>query len=708
MARGIIEPPNLDDRKWQDIVAEATALIPYYNPEWTDHNRTDLGITLVELFAWLVEGMTYRLNRVPEKNFIEFLNLLGITRDPQTPATTLLTYRMAPTAVPLLLPAGHQVATVQTETEPAVVFETDEPQQLLPINLVASLDILPMFSGFSKYFNITKAISAAPLAGLRAQLLPNQLITVALGFDRPTTLPIGLRVALHRFAKQGDVSLQFFYSSGNAAPGAWPAIPGVLDGTAALTQNGFITTTVPAAWGAQNPTSWAAANVIAVTATDAVNQPLYWIGIRVLNASATAPFDLDLKSILINSVHATSALTVTQPELLGTSTGAPFQVFYLRNVPMYEVPGLGDPYRHLIIEVRQPQVGGAFGPWAAWTRVEDLPRGAANVYRLDPVSGAVSFGNFDAVTSTDGHGSIPANESEIRALTYRYVAGGDRANVAHSTVNVIRVPATGVIAATNPLAAANGADEESIEDAKRRGPETLRNRFRAVTAQDYEYLARESTTEVKKVRCLEPRHITRDDIAFNNTLVEGDPFTYGGLNRDTGDVNVIIIPDGPVNNRTPTPSDELLREVTDYLQERRTITAALTVTGPKYLPIRVTAQIRIWRRAIATGLVPDPAASNQVRDDIVAKIMQFLHPTRGNLDGKGWQIGEDQTIAPLFEFIQPPTEVGFIQALTIQPETPLYLPTTRLYPATPGVWVKFADFEMVCSSAAHAVTVSAI
>jgi hypothetical protein len=64
MARGRLEPPDLDDRTWEEIVAQARALIPTYAPDWTDHNPSDLGIALVELFAWLVEGMIFRLNRV--------------------------------------------------------------------------------------------------------------------------------------------------------------------------------------------------------------------------------------------------------------------------------------------------------------------------------------------------------------------------------------------------------------------------------------------------------------------------------------------------------------------------------------------------------------------------------------------------------------------------------------------------------------------
>ena len=106
MARGRLEAPDLDDRTWEQIVAQARALILTYAPNWTDHNLSDPGITLIELFAWLVEGLIFRLNRVPDKNLIEFLNLIGVTRDPPTPASTYLTYRLATEADAPSCPRG--------------------------------------------------------------------------------------------------------------------------------------------------------------------------------------------------------------------------------------------------------------------------------------------------------------------------------------------------------------------------------------------------------------------------------------------------------------------------------------------------------------------------------------------------------------------------------------------------------------------------
>lgn len=68
---------NLDDRKYKDLVEEAMGRIPTYSPEWTNHNPSDPGITLIEMFAYLTEILLYRLNRVTEKNIHTFLKLLN-------------------------------------------------------------------------------------------------------------------------------------------------------------------------------------------------------------------------------------------------------------------------------------------------------------------------------------------------------------------------------------------------------------------------------------------------------------------------------------------------------------------------------------------------------------------------------------------------------------------------------------------------------
>jgi hypothetical protein len=699
MARGRLIPPNLDDRTWQDIVDQARGLIPTYAPEWTDHNPSDLGMTLIELFAWLMESLTYRLNRVPDNNFTEFLNLIGVTRDPATPASTFLTYRSAPGTPPLLVPKGSQAATQQTETDAAIVFETDQDFTVLPINLTTALHIRKV-GLTNRYQDVTAELVGSPLSGLALTIPPSQSITFTLGFDLATTDTIRLRCHFFEPVEEGQVQITWLYSRGTAAPFSWPTMSSVNDETEVFQKNGVVSFTVPGDWASQNPQAW---SIPADSAAEAFNQPRFWIGIRVSNL-LTQPLALGLTHILFNSAPATNALTIIQPELLGLSNGKPFQFFELQNPPLFKRPRAKDPYDHLLLQVREPQVGGSFGPWTNWNHLDDFPAGSGLYFRLNPVSGTINFGNYDPVTSADGHGSIPPLDSEIRAVSYRYVAGGSEGNVPSDKINVIRTPLAGLVSVTNPGPATGGSAEEAIEETKRRGPEVLRNCYRAVTVEDYEYLAREATTDVKKVRCLPPRLFTSYDTLPLGANV-GDPWTYGSLNRSVNNANVIIIPDAPLSNPTPMPSEELLQEVSDYLEERRVLTNLLHVTFPRYLPINVTVNLRIWQQALDTALVPSLA---QVETDVRGKIIKFLHPLLGGPEEKGWEVGQDIVISSLLDLIQPETEIGFVEALTVQAPAPLYQPPERPFSALlPSVWVQLADYEMICSGT-HTVTVSAI
>src|SRR2546423_5747412 len=84
--------PALDDRKYQDLLDEALARIPVHNPEWKNFNKSDPGVTLVELFAFLTENLLYRSNQVPERNRRKFLTLLGIPLQPGASARGVVTF----------------------------------------------------------------------------------------------------------------------------------------------------------------------------------------------------------------------------------------------------------------------------------------------------------------------------------------------------------------------------------------------------------------------------------------------------------------------------------------------------------------------------------------------------------------------------------------------------------------------------------------
>src|SRR5205807_1553191 len=87
--------PNLDDRRFQDIVDEAKRRITRYCPEWTDHNVSDPGVALIELFAWMTEMILYRVNQVPDRLYVKFLELVGIELFSAAPARTDLLFTLA-------------------------------------------------------------------------------------------------------------------------------------------------------------------------------------------------------------------------------------------------------------------------------------------------------------------------------------------------------------------------------------------------------------------------------------------------------------------------------------------------------------------------------------------------------------------------------------------------------------------------------------
>src|SRR4030095_5178545 len=132
--------PSLDDRRFQDIVDQAKRLIPHYCPEWTDHNVSDPGVALIELFAWMTDMLLYRVNQVPDKMYITFLELIGVRLQPPRAAVAPVTfYLSAPQPAAVTIPEGTEVATIRTETSPAIIFTTEADLTIRPPFVVGAL-----------------------------------------------------------------------------------------------------------------------------------------------------------------------------------------------------------------------------------------------------------------------------------------------------------------------------------------------------------------------------------------------------------------------------------------------------------------------------------------------------------------------------------------------------------------------------------------
>src|SRR5262245_6422009 len=185
----MIPSPKLDDRTFNDIVEEAISMIPRYAPEWTNHNPADPGITLIELAAWMTDLLLHRLNQVPEKNYVAFLNLLGIKLRAPRAAKALLQFNLVEGATKQRVPRGTQVSTPQATEEQTVTFETGRDL------VVTAVRPDRCFSYFDDtYSDNSRFLTAAPDGGFEA-------------FGGAQRVERYLYLADPRFAGTGDASV---------------------------------------------------------------------------------------------------------------------------------------------------------------------------------------------------------------------------------------------------------------------------------------------------------------------------------------------------------------------------------------------------------------------------------------------------------------------------------------------------------------------
>lgn len=139
-------PPALDSRTFKDLVDEARARLPRYTPEWTNFNDSDPGMALVQLHAWLTETILHDLNRIPDLNYLAFIDLLGVTPEPAHPARTDLTFTLKdPPGVTVSVPRLTRVAVDDPAVPSDLVFETD--RTLLALDAAVGAALAPKAGG---------------------------------------------------------------------------------------------------------------------------------------------------------------------------------------------------------------------------------------------------------------------------------------------------------------------------------------------------------------------------------------------------------------------------------------------------------------------------------------------------------------------------------------------------------------------------------
>ncbi len=391
------------------------------------------------------------------------------------------------------------------------------------------------------------------------------------------------------------------------------------DRTYGFTRSGYLTFTGPKNFEQRN-----------VFDTDA-----FWLRARLESGS----YDLPpvLRAVLVNAVDALNGVTVE--EVIGSSDGSIDQTFKLAAAPILggprvwvlepDAPASGDREQIELDEgpesVKQDEDGK--GAWVRWHEVENFFDSAPNSrhYLCEPIKGEISFGD-------GSKGWVPPTGRDSIKCEYR-LGGGVAGNVGANTLTVLKQSIAFVQSVSNPFPALGGADPETIEEAKRRGTFAIKNRDRAITAEDYESLALAASRRVARAKCVQA-----SDGSISLLLVPK-------AEREDGDARAV-------------PSRDLIDRVASYIDKRRLITARVNVGKPRLVPVSLELTI---------SLKPG-ATADRVKADVKEKVKQLLNPLKGGPKADGWPFGRAVGKADLYPLVEGVEGVDRITDLVIVDE----------------------------------------
>ncbi|GHI90913.1 MULTISPECIES: putative baseplate assembly protein [Streptomyces] len=614
--------PNLDDRRFQQFVDDAKRYIQQRAPEWTDHNVSDPGITLVETLAHMADQIVYRLNRVPEKNHLAFLDLVGITLFPPSAARTDVTFWLsAPQEDAILVPEGAEVATLRTDRDEAIVFATEGDLRVIPCTLrylvtqqqgEAVADRTPDLAESKDVL----CFAEAPAPGDSMLIgLTNAVPHCALALELDSRVD-GVGVD----PRQPPLVWEAWTEDG------WQPCEVDRDGTGGLNRPGDIVLHIPSGHvlsrNGGHEAGWIRCRV-----TDPLpGQPFY----------TTSPTIRSTEAYTIGGTTGAVHAETVYDEALGESTGLPGQRLRLEHAPVVA----DDPPVLL-------QTAAGEG-WQDWHVVPHFSGSHPDDHHitLDAATGEIAFG--PAVREADGtlrqYGAVAPKGAVVRARRYR-TGGGRAGNVARGAVQVLRTSIPYVSEVVNREAARGGVDGETVEEAKLRAPITLRAQERAVTLRDYEELARRAAPETARITCL-----------------EGEENEYG-----SHAVRVLVVPQavpdpgGRLRFEQLVPGDALLSRITRHLDERRLIGTRLAVGPPYYQGVTVVATVHAFRDVDA----------DRVRRQTHDALYRHLDPLTGGADGKGWRFGRPVQAGEVFAVLQRVPGVELVDEVVLHPADPL-------------------------------------
>ncbi|MBC7823501.1 MAG: putative baseplate assembly protein [Candidatus Parcubacteria bacterium] len=641
-----IRPPNLDDRSFDDLVAEALSRIPAHTPEWTHARVGDPGRTIVELFAWLTDTLLYRANLIPERQRLAFLRLLGVQMRPALPAKGIVTVSNDPQATqavmlqPLATIKG--VVNFETRAEMTVFPVTAElyyKRLLAPAEAVKLADIV---QGLQQVYQLQSAAIPYVTTPIFAAAKPDpqgfdlikqtvdQCLWIAILAAEPKFVDAA-RLAIGTSSVGGQPLLNvgvmpaiavpdLFEEIGTRAriPHVWEISTGqeiagvpqylslnvIADSTSGLTRRGVIRLAMPSPNYIGAPTNDVRTRLNAGTGDRPPRIDAPEVAARLVTWLRLRPSRHDLQTLSlswmgINAIEIDQRQTLTG-RVIGESDGSADQEFQL--------PGQAIEPETLQIQVEE--TGRGYQPWVA---IDDLALAGQNasVYRLDSEAGTIRFGN-------GVQGQIPETGRRIRVALMRS-GGGIVGNLPANSLNGItakdvRGTLVTKLKVQQPLPMQGGVESETLAEAETRIPGLFRHRDRAVTADDYQRLAAETPgVRLGRVEVL-PRFKPQQR-----------RFDIPGV------VSVMVLPfQESLELPNPRVDRPLLESVQSYLDSRRPLATELYVIGCEYVPIGVSVGVQIQNGFGQDGVLL-----------AVRKALQrFLFAIApGGIDEKGWSLG---------------------------------------------------------------------
>jgi len=589
----MLEAPNLDDRTFQELVDDARRLVRQRCPEWSDHNISDPGITLIETFAMMVDQLIYRLNRVPDRHYIKFLDLLGLQLRPPGAAQAEVTFWLsAPQPQPVVVRAETEVSTDRTDIEEPIVFSTTEQLDIVPCSLETGR-VVTVAQGGDPDEQRTDGTGKA-FSSFSALPTPGDAMLVGLSAAVPSCAVL-LRV---------DCRVSGIGVDPNNPPYVWEAWTGGAnwvpceverDETRAFNRPGDVVLHVPRGHSHGTPPGIG-------------GQPKGWLRCRLLDPSAgrepyrESPIITSITACTVGGTARIIHARVVRDEVLGSSDATPGQRFSLQ-----QRPALPWPDNTLTV------IDGDSA--TEWHQVESFAAADESTpcFSINSVSGEVQLG--PAVRESDGtvkqYGAIPRKGAILRMSAYR-TGGGRKGNVTVGQIRVLKTSVPYVSRVQNRRTAVGGADAETLDEVKARGPLLLRTRGKAVTAEDFQQLALQVAPEIGRAECLTASHEN-----------------HAGL------VRVLVVPNvasdeyEQVRREDLTPSSDTVRRIAEYLDTRRIVATRVAVEPPAYRGLKI---------AVRLSALPG-FDREQLRDKVIRSLSLLFHPLKGGQDGKGWPLG---------------------------------------------------------------------